>query len=853
MFRTRSRITKGAPSLDRSAVSRGNELSADDFVSVRAYDRLCRGRAGVIILSAPPGYGKTTLLRAFSREIEAGGGVVAWCPMDRVVAGVQTVDHVDVIFIDDAHDADPRKFSRLIRTITSSDAGQRFVIATRTLPDMDWIALASRGRVEILDVEALTLDEDEVGTVLAHYAGCKPSPEQTRKVSAWIEGWPIAAQCYGMLARRRDGWSKVNILETSPRENLGQYLNESIYNELDDAMRRFLFDLSDLGRFSSAMLREVIDPSAELLLARARLENVMIVPALNGGEWLRLHGIFQQFLEAKKRQAGTTRRIDILRSASEWCERRGALCDAVDYALDAGDFDRAHQLLTDNAARIAHTLGELPRMLVWTARLERAGEPISVPLRLWKIWALVLAQQIEPACSELDILDGEMPSDAPLSWLVHRDKLRVSIAARQDDLPRVIELADAWMERWEYLDPFHTAAVRVLRALAHLQLGDRHMARRDLLVARQRASEAGGIYGRTWVAKAEAYIELQSGRASQAREIILSALGNVHAVDEIAGSTVGTVHLLAARILVETGEGRLAREHLAAGHLHLGDNGLIETHVAALEAATLLAEDADGIDAALCETQHRVVQGVRYAVKADLLAINLQLRHGRVTDAADGFQAAFVSKPGGWLHVATGLAVPHCMSHDVDQTRAWVAFGEDHVSEASALAAQLLPMAEMAGRARDHVALLLLSATCSLREGKSANAKRSLERALRLASERGFRRTVIDNAWGLTALLGDTEVFSAGSGAAAELLEALRHRYGINLEAGDGHAPVDRLTSREQEILSLLDTGLTSQSIADHIDVGLSTTKWHIQNIYTKLGVRNRTGALARARRLALL
>ncbi|AEG51513.1 ATP-dependent transcriptional regulator, MalT-like, LuxR family [Sphingobium chlorophenolicum L-1] len=830
---------------------KGAENRPGAFIPTRALARLRQGKAAVTILSAPPGYGKTTLLSAHAHDVASAGGIVGWHPLDRMVAGSPLADDSDIIFIDDAHDADPRKFARLIRTITSSDAAQRFVIATRTLPDMDWIALAARGRVEIIDVETLALDEGEVAAMLTLYAGQAPSMEQARKVSQWIEGWPIAAQCYGMLARRRGGWSKVDIREIYPREDLGQYLNESIYVELDDAMRRFLFDLADLGRFSPAMLIEVMGPSAELLLQRARLENVMIVPA-GGGDWLRLHGVFQKFLDSRKRQAGAGKSIALLRAASTWCEREGAVCEAVDYALEAGDFDRAQEMVVDNAAAIVHGLGELPRMLAWTERLERAGQAISVPLRLWKIWALILAQQIDAACAELEILDLEMPESAPAAWRAHRDRLRVSLAARGDDVPQLVELADAWMSRWEHVDPFHTAAVYVVRSLAHHQSGDRHAARRDMLVARQQAGEGGGAYGQLWVAKADAYIELLGGRATRAREIILFALEKAQELERVAASTIGTVHLLAARILVETGESGLAREHLAAGHLHAGDNGLIETHVAALEAAMLLAEESDGVDAALCETQHRLVRGLRYAARADLMAIGLQLRHGRSDEAHDDFHAAFVRSNDEWLHVATGRNIPCWMAHEVDQSHAWVMLSRGEAQQASAIVARLLPSAETAGRARDHVALLMLAATCSLHLGKAGDARRSLERALRIAGDRGFCRTAVDCGWGLTSLLSEPDLLSAAHGPAAEVLGRLRSRYGICADTA-GDQPVDPLTARESEVLALLDSGLTSQAIADHIDLSLSTTKWHIQNIYNKLGVRNRSGALSRARRLAML
>ena len=60
-------------------------------------------------------------------------------------------------------------------------------------------------------------------------------------------------------------------------------------------------------------------------------------------------------------------------------------------------------------------------------------------------------------------------------------------------------------------------------------------------------------------------------------------------------------------------------------------------------------------------------------------------------------------------------------------------------------------------------------------------------------------------------------------------------------------------TPRELELLGYIDAGLTNQQLADRTDVTLTTVKWHLQNLYGKLGVSSRSAALARARALNLL
>jgi ATP/maltotriose-dependent transcriptional regulator MalT len=61
------------------------------------------------------------------------------------------------------------------------------------------------------------------------------------------------------------------------------------------------------------------------------------------------------------------------------------------------------------------------------------------------------------------------------------------------------------------------------------------------------------------------------------------------------------------------------------------------------------------------------------------------------------------------------------------------------------------------------------------------------------------------------------------------------------------------LTERELEVLAYLATGMTNQDIAGELYVSLAAVKWHARNIYSKLEVKNRTQAVAKARELGLL
>ena len=72
-------------------------------------------------------------------------------------------------------------------------------------------------------------------------------------------------------------------------------------------------------------------------------------------------------------------------------------------------------------------------------------------------------------------------------------------------------------------------------------------------------------------------------------------------------------------------------------------------------------------------------------------------------------------------------------------------------------------------------------------------------------------------------------------------------------DAGTATSGVPTLREIEIQLLDLLDQGLNNEQVADRLSLSVPTVKWHLHNVYVKLGVRSRSAALARARALNLI
>jgi LuxR family maltose regulon positive regulatory protein len=186
---------------------------------------------------------------------------------------------------------------------------------------------------------------------------------------------------------------------------------------------------------------------------------------------------------------------------------------------------------------------------------------------------------------------------------------------------------------------------------------------------------------------------------------------------------------------------------------------------------------------------------------------------------------------------------------------------------------RLLEAVERGGRLGRGIEIRVLQALTHRAQGDQDLALTALESALALAEPEGYVRTFLDEGEPLRSLLSDLGSRLAGRPEAAAAQDRDRLlAYISNLlaafaapEAGTPPIPgadqarrtgpqlVETLSERELEVLHLVAAGLTNQAIADKLFIAVSTVKSHTNSIYGKLGVRNRTQAIAQARALGLL
>jgi LuxR family maltose regulon positive regulatory protein len=182
---------------------------------------------------------------------------------------------------------------------------------------------------------------------------------------------------------------------------------------------------------------------------------------------------------------------------------------------------------------------------------------------------------------------------------------------------------------------------------------------------------------------------------------------------------------------------------------------------------------------------------------------------------------------------------------------------KDRPDEALTLLHQLLPVMEQRGRHKSVIEIHVLQALALEAQGDTTAALSALKQAFSLAEPQGYVRVFVDEGAPMAKLLRLGKTRGIAPKVVNELLAAFDTaaygRMATSPVQPETPALIEPLSERESEVLRFLVTHLSSTEIADELIVSPNTVRFHIKNIYAKLGVHRRSDAVDRARELRLL
>jgi LuxR family maltose regulon positive regulatory protein len=856
------------------------------------------------LVSAPAGFGKSTLLGKWAEDRAAGGRSVAWLSLDGgdndparflsyLVASLRTVERgfgedilaalrspgppriealagalvnevaglfggLDLV-LDDYHSIESEGVQCIVAFLLENlPQGAHLVLAGRVDPPLPLARLRARGQMVRLGASDLSFTEEETRAFLKGVMGLDLSAADVAKLERRTEGWIAGLQLAALSMRDREDLPGFVEAFSGGHRDVLDFLAEEVLERQPEDVREFLLQTSVLERMSALLCDALTGrDDGQGMLERLERDNLFVVALDDERRWYRYHHLFADFLRGRLRREDSELAGELHRRASGWYEENGHPAEAIGHALSAPDHGLAARLI-EGSAEGAVVGGEGATALRWLEALpteDKRQRP-----RLFAQHAMALVMTGRPDDANPLLAEAERAAEAAGEdgrfLLGFASTVRSWRARLRGDATEAVGLARGALS----LLPDEEATARNFAAVC---LGDALRTVGELSAAGEAFAQAAEI-----------------GRAAG------------HAYGWLAGV------VMHARVLAEQGRLREADEAFGRAKRLLTEGGFEKMPVAGVVRVGMadLRYERDDLEGA----ERELAEGVKLAERAGEVSalvwayVTLSRTRRARGDWEGAFEAASRAEraarhSGADLQVAVAaswMARLRLTRSDLagaaalERERAANANGASAAArrvdrlisarllhargrhrEALGLLEETREAAEAGEQARELVEILTLQALALWASNEKARAVDALSDALALAAPEDYVRTFVDEGPPMVALLSGMLQSRRGGRPdppcripvcyPRKLLTALERDQAR--AASSAARTAGPLSERELEVLRLIASGKSNRRIAEDLFVSMGTVKTHVNNLYRKLDVGSRTQAVARARESGLL
>lgn len=749
----------------------------------------------VTLISAPAGFGKTTLLTQWAAHCRCR---VAWLALDEsdndpirfftyLVAALQTVDACigenalrlletaqrppleplltmvlndlntqtqplscvleDYHFItaQPLHDA-------LTFLIEYLPPAVQLLITTRSNPPLPLARWRARRLLREIRIQELRFTETETAAFLQQEANICLSPADLAALDARTEGWVASLQ---LAALSLQGCADTHRFITSLTGNhhyIVDYLTEEVLQRLPAEVERFLLQTAVLDRLCAPLCDAVTEQSdAQDRLGYLERTNLFLIPLDGERRWYRYHHLFAELLRSRLRQRQPQTINDLHRRASTWYAQQGLTAEAVHHAFAAEDWALAADLIEQAVDALAKR-GLHATLAAWLDKLPADLRRLRPALGLVYAATLISRHDLAGANRWLQEIQQTLeaqPDPSPL-WgeLFYQQALA---ASRRYAFEEVIERSQAGLERIAP-DNWHIRGRLVLiLGVAYYHVRGMPPALQAFEQASHFSLRAGDIHTALYGLSNQADVLMQLGKLHQARQVYETALGVVaeHKVEHLPAADM--LHMNLADLLYELNDLEAMQGHIAQA-LQSADHSINPVRalgdrlcMAKLQHALGHPEEALAwIEQALTEynRQQLPIENASWAIR---YRVTFWLAAGRLTDVA-----AWVTTCG----LTSDDEVPIAREAEyIALAQSFLVLGQSE--QAIKLLQQRIAAAETSGRAGMLLELKALLALALAATQQRAVALPLLRATLQQDMAEGRIRTLIDLGEPLRRLLAD--------------------------------------------------------------------------------------------------
>lgn len=850
----------------------------------------------LVLVCAPAGYGKTSILATAYERARASGAVAGWISIERgddsliaflrlFVAAVQTVrpefglglatltgsgialpaeilemallqelssiEEDYYVFIDDYHTIQSTEVDALLDHVLLSNLPRfHLLIAARNAPRLALSRLRVAGLVREIVAADLEFSEDETERLLLGN-GAIIDGGTIAKLHRRTEGWVAGIQLVGLtIANGQDAGELVESL-SGELGNISDFLVSEVLRGQSDETSAFLLESAVFTRFDAQLCDDVleIDRSARII-SKLRDEQLFIFELDRDRRWFRYHHLFSEFLSRRLRDENEPRWRELHERAIVRLNERGFVREAFEHCCVIGAYDKAGALL-DGASSTMFAAGEIDLLIKLSQRLPDSVAKGALDLQLELAWVTEINWQFDRAKHHLENVRTALASNRSgdrdrlrrmRSKLAHREMM---LSVFSDDLPTARREAHDWVESQSIDEPFMLASAGTTQILVSRELGVISLLPHRALQLRDLFLEADAHYGVVFHDCLAGRTFFSRGDLDIARDHYQRALESARRLHGPHSPLAAMPACFLAELYYEQNKLADAGELLGSYPLELSSLGFVDNLMASFMIRAKLAYLHNDTS----EGEELLRSGLALATENGFNRLATMLRSEmQKRGVVESILAFGVSLSGAVL--GEFELESECLSVAIENRVMVVRAAESSAGEAALDLARVAEHAVQRQAYREALRAFLYAAVGTARTGPPRSAQDYLENALHIAQKHDFVRSVIDEGDDVLNLLeqyAKARDTSRSLREFARLLLSIVRRPALLPSPSMSHnasAEWD-LTEREYAVIRAGVESRSNREIGELLGLTENTVKWYWREIFSKLNVNRKSEAIA--------
>jgi LuxR family maltose regulon positive regulatory protein len=724
------------------------------------------------------------------------------------------------------------------------------VISTRADPPMSLSRLRAQGELLEVRMKDLRFTDKEAALFFDNQAEFEISEQSIAQLTNRTEGWISGLQMASLSLRGKENVEETIQSFSGSHRFILDYLFEEVLQQQSEEIQRFLLSTSILDRMNGPLCDHILEnTNSQSILEQLERDNLFLVPLDDERGWYRYHQLFKDLLTHRLAFEYPDQIQDLNQRASVWHLEAGWPDLAIDYALEAEDFDRALELILLEAE---HTLmkSEVHTYQGWLSKLPDGLLQANPDIQFLNVWAQILQgyafENILSGLGGMDDVSIQTGRYAALMAFVHVSKGNFSLS---------VEFAEKAIENLDAQDTYFLGLAAWIRGVYYALQHDVHSAQEMLEKLSSTLEFDQNPMLNIMMHSQIAHAHTRLGNFSLAKQVYQEAL-------DIAKDRQGNLIPIAGEALM--GYGDLLREQnkldQAADMIMEGIELTRQWRKAAAIEGYLFLARVKQLQNNWDSANQALEKAMQLAVEYDAIEIDdrmvemwqarLWAFEGKTQLAQDWVSKLDLDAEISDIVIDDSFQLENYLSARERIVLARIYVHTQQLEEALSLTDRLLGVFKTYGRHDLLIELHLLRSMIYYRQRGKDQALSALGEALTLGKKGGFLGTFLECGDDIKELLVAYGKRFEASPYLQQLLAAFQDE--SETPAGVVQPLLDPLSEREQDVLRYLPSNLTTPEIAEEMMISINTVRTHIKNIYQKLGVHKRSEAVKRAKELSL-